>query len=133
MIVIVTLLWGRYPPDQQLYRTCARLVHIDHCQQYLPVVSEIKQSSFYTVIWPHAPTKKPTLSDCRRGGLWSRGVRKFVLILGAPVHAIHVIHHAVMSGLTVHDLCVQATRKGAMPSELLSEAWLRLAASACED
>lgn len=53
-----------------------------------------------------------------------------VLSLGATaVHTIHVIHHAVMSGLTVRDLCIQATTGGVTPSELMTEAWLRLAAS----
>ncbi len=58
-----------------------------------------------------------------------------VLNSGAIVvqHAVHIIHHAVISGLTVHDLCVDATIAGLMPSELLSESWLRLAASARED
>ena len=57
-----------------------------------------------------------------------------VLPAGAiAVHTIHVIHHAVMSGLTVQDLLVEASRMGAMPSELLNESWLRLAALASGD
>jgi len=60
--------------------------------------------------------------------------RTHVLPAGAiAVHTIHVIHHAVISGLTVHDLLVEATLMGAMPSELLNESWLRLAASASAD
>lgn len=52
---------------------------------------------------------------------------------GQPVHTIHIIHHAIMSGLTVHDLCIEATMSGITPSELLSESWLRLVALASED
>lgn len=49
------------------------------------------------------------------------------------VRTIHVIHHAVISGLTVYDLCIDATMAGIMPSELLSESWLRHAALVRED
>lgn len=59
--------------------------------------------------------------------------RILVLNSGAVVvhaiQAISVIHHATMSGITVRDLCAQAASLGTMPSELLTEAWLRLAAS----
>lgn len=57
------------------------------------------------------------------------GNRIYVLQAGAvSVQTIHVIHHAVMSGLTIYDLCIDATIAGLMPSELLSESWLRHAA-----
>lgn len=60
--------------------------------------------------------------------------RIFILMRGAtPVHTIHVIHHAIMSGLCVSDLLNDAAALGIMPSEILTESWLRRAASTSED